>query len=423
MPFLANWTGPSYRHARARGFPLGAALIVAFPETPAGPVHLSLKPGSLTAALGRHRVDTWDAAGRWLGGIRDGRYYRRGLDHRMVGGLVGTRPARRVLREAADQVLARVQRETAALLDDLRTRAPASGTLPALREAAEHFLAFAATQGPAEHAADAARFEALYGGPVPAVPGELYRVIYLQSTRGCAWNRCSYCTLYANVPTSLRKGLAWAQHLDDVARYFGPALEMRRTAFLGDADAFLPPQAVLLDQLRAIPARFQVAAVDAFGAPDSVLRRQVGDLVELRSSGLRRVYLGLESGCIGLRETLSRREPLQDVRDAVQRLAEAGLSVGLTVLVGVGGRAWADRHLHDTIEVLRGMPLGIHDVVSLSPYRPFGGEEGAGERGGPAALPLDEAEGELDKFKRALDAVWPSGGPRAAPYDLDAFVC
>jgi hypothetical protein len=398
-------------------------LIVTFPDTTAGPVHLSLKPGSLTAALGRHRVDTWDAGGRWLGGIRDGRYYRRGLDHRMVAGLVGTRPARRIEREAADLVLARVQSETAALVEDLRTRVPASGTVVALRDAAERFLAFTATQGPAEHAADAARFEALYGGSVPAVPGELYRVVYLQSTRGCAWNRCSYCTLYANVPTSVRKGLAWLQHLDEVARYFGPALDMRRTAFLGDADAFLPPQEVLLDQLRAIPTRFQFAAVDAFGAPDSVLRRQVTDLIELRNSGLRRVYLGLESGCVDLRETLSRREPLRDVQSAVERLAEAGLSVGLTVLVGVGGSAWADRHLHDTTEVLRRMPLGVQDVVSLSPYRPFEGAEGAGDARSPDALPLDEAERELDKFKRALETVWPSGGPRAAPYDLDAFVC
>lgn len=49
-----------------------------------GPIRLSLRPGSSTLALGMNHVLWFDGAGRLITAYRDGRMYKRGLDHRVM---------------------------------------------------------------------------------------------------------------------------------------------------------------------------------------------------------------------------------------------------------------------------------------------------------------------------------------------------
>ena len=413
-------------------------MFVIFHASSGAPVRISVKPGTLTVALGADTVDTFDACGRWLGGVEAGRYWRRGLDHRVVGAGRGERPARLLGAGARDAVLDRVHRGVAQIAADLAAGrlAATPGTSPCDVAAIEQALTHAIAFDPASLAADAQRFCALYGGPIAAFPGELYRAVYLQTTRGCAWNRCSYCTLYAGQRASVLKGDTLDQHIAAVRAYFGPALQLRRTAFLGDADAFLPGAAGLLDQFAVLHRHFAVgsqvsgddrhplAAIDAFGAPDSVLRCTSAELGELARLGLRRVYLGLETGCEPLRLLLQRREPLTDLRGAVERLHASGLAVGLTVLAGVGGHAWQERHIHDTTRELRRLDLNERDIVSLSPLDADPHSAYAAWAAAEAAQPLAEGEvlAQIDTLKTALADGWSGGAPRCAPYDLAALI-
>lgn len=401
-------------------------------------VRVSVKQGSLTIATAAKTVDTFDACGRWLGGVDAGHYWRRGLDHRVIGAARGQRPAQLLAPQARQTLLIRVHDRVTHVAADLASGrlAPASGLDPRDFAAIHQCLATAVAFDPGALAADAQLFCDLYGGPISAFPGELYRALYLQTTRGCAWNRCSYCTLYHGRQANVRKGADLDHHISAVRRHFGPALALRRTAFLGDADAFLPGPAGLLSQFAVLHRHFALdatapldgrhplAAIDAFGAPDSVLRFSIADLRELARLGLRRVYLGLETGCDALRSQLRRREPLVDLRGAVEHLHAGGIAVGLTVLAGVGGRLWQERHLTETVRELRRLSLDRLDIVSLSPldadsrsaYVLWAQVEGI------EPLAAHEVDAQLGTLKSALAGGWRDSGPRVAPYDLAALI-
>ena len=60
-------------------------MLLSFPSPLfPGPIRLSLRPGSSTLALGMNQVLWFDGAGRLITAYRDGRMYKRGLDHRVM---------------------------------------------------------------------------------------------------------------------------------------------------------------------------------------------------------------------------------------------------------------------------------------------------------------------------------------------------
>jgi radical SAM superfamily enzyme YgiQ (UPF0313 family) len=86
----------------------------------------------------------------------------------------------------------------------------------------------------------------------------------------------------------------------------------------------------------------------------------------LAERGLKRVYIGLESGHDPLLEFVRKPGHAQDAIDTVQTIKAAGINVGLIVLIGLGGERFAAGHAADTVEVLNQMPLDKGDLLYFS---------------------------------------------------------
>ena len=82
--------------------------------------------------------------------------------------------------------------------------------------------------------------------------------------------------------------------------------------------------------------------------------------------GLKRVYIGLESGHDPLLEFVRKPGHAQDAIETVQTIKAAGINVGLIVMIGLGGDRFAAGHVADTIAVLNHMPLGEGDLIYFS---------------------------------------------------------
>jgi radical SAM superfamily enzyme YgiQ (UPF0313 family) len=144
------------------------------------------------------------------------------------------------------------------------------------------------------------------------------------------------------------------------------------------------------------------------------------ELRELREAGLRRVYLGLESGHGPLLSWLDKPGTPGDGLAAAERAREAGLEVGLIVLVGAGGRRFAEPHLRDTLDAIRSLELGRDDVVFLSPFVDVEGSRYAARAERDGVLPLTPAEvdAQTNAFRKAL-----KGRPhKVVLYDLRRWV-
>lgn len=410
-------------------------------ETGGGSNERSTAAGALdglVVRVGRWTVHLWtpdealhcaiDRTGRLLAGHARGLHLRVGLDTTVVVRPPGRlAPARRLARAEGDGVL----RGVAALLREaLGVVAAGRATLqvddPGLTPEAAREAALAVVARAAERAArpevERAAFERVYR-PIRVLPPDCAQALVVQLTEGCSYGRCTFCSLYAGVRFRIKPRGAFLEHVDEVARLFGEGAALRARVFLGDANALLAPVTSVLEALAVVRARFPEAArggVHAFVDAFTGRGRTIEELRALREAGLGRVTVGLESGHLPLLAWLRKPSTPEAVAGFVHRAKRAGLEVGVTVLVGAGGREFGAAHVQDTARVVRALGLGPRDLVFLSPLV----IDDDGEYARRAALagiePLDD--GALERQAEALrDAL--SGGPwRVTSYDLRRWV-
>ena len=244
----------------------------------------------------------------------------------------------------------------------------------------------------------------------------------MRLTEGCSWNSCTFCSLYRDVPFRVKAKEELARHLSALREYFGPSIALRRSVFLGDANALCVAQQRLLPLVelvaRSLPGRPLHAFVDAWTGS----RRTPSDWRTLGGLGLERVYVGLETGDPGLLHWLGKPGRPEDAVDLVGALKEAGLSAGVIVLLGAGGRRFDAAHVERTSEVLRQMGLRRPDLLYFSEYVV---EPGLGDAArapdSPDLQPLDAAA--CGRQRQALLAsLAPPADLRIATYALSEFV-
>lgn len=224
----------------------------------------------------------------------------------------------------------------------------------------------------------------------PIRPPSEARSLLLRISRNCPWNRCTFCPVYKGQTFSLRSVAevcrdidAVAAHLDflrrqsDVVGYGSPGMlqmlherlptEQRasfraaahwlsgdlQSVFLQDADGLIIGPAKLkaiLGHLRAtFPWPFRITA---YTRSKTVLRFGAEELVALRKAGLRRLHIGLESGCDEVLERVCKGATRDNHIRAGQRVKQAGIELSEYVMPGLGGRELSERHARDSASAL-----------------------------------------------------------------------
>ena len=195
----------------------------------------------------------------------------------------------------------------------------------------------------------------------------------LQATVGCSFNTCTFCDLYQQ-PFRVKTPDEFRQHIRQVRDYLGDSILLRqRSIFLGAANALAIPMPRLLPLLEIIQEEFapspenrRGSGWDAFLDAFTGTRKSVEDYRALAERGLKRVYIGLESGHDPLLEFVRKPGHARDAIETVQAIKAAGINVGLIVLIGLGGDRFAAGHAADTVEVLNQMPLDSGDLLYFS---------------------------------------------------------
>jgi hypothetical protein len=361
---------------------------------------------------------SFDRAGRLVRASWSGRSVRRGLDSRFVEkrktGRYAWSYARRELPAGERAALVETVREAVA---GVRASLPAGGA-----EAARARLDTVLTWSAERLEAERKRFAAVYG-PVPILPPDQYRALVVQVTEGCSYNRCAHCRFYRDRPFHAKTPAELAGHVAGVQRFFGQGLSLRRGVFLGDANALVLPPAWLhaaFDTLEAglgaAPLSAGVAAfIDAFtGAP-----RGADHFSALARRGLRRVYLGLESGSDAVLDFLEKPAAAADAATLVARLKAAGLAVGVIVMLGVGGLPYAARHVAETRALLAALPLAAGDLLYLSPLAADPDSLYRRKEQAAGISPVGDAEMERQYETLRLPA---RSGVKSALYDIRDFL-
>jgi len=394
------------------------------------PVTLSIKPNCLTVSLddpAQAEVYSYDLEGRLWTAFMNGRAYRRGLDGKIIVRWrdPGAARERRWLDlEQALAVEARVRQAVAGLYAALESgAAQLNGPLPPeARQALCDAIAF----DRARSQADAAHYHQVYK-PIGILPPDQYMAVVLQATEGCSFNTCTFCSFYRDRPFRIKTPDEFRQHAQDVRAFLGRGLSLRRTIFLGDANAIVVPTERLLRLLDVVHEVYDVerlGGIYAFLDGFSGEKKSAVDYARLRARGLRRVYIGLESGSPGLLRLLRKPGLPADAVAAVRALKTAGVAVGVIVLLGAGGQRWAAEHVRESTAVLNAMQLDLDDIVYFSELFPAPDAPYTQDaiQAGLQPLTPEEIAAQQAAIEAGLVFTAARGTPHISRYDIREFI-
>jgi hypothetical protein len=416
-------------------------------------VYLALSATELAVYFETNLALHYDLEARLVRVAETSQYWRRGLSHRVLysrkltaeegGGLERTP----LDEAAADSLVAQTQASMAAIHDELETgKVHIEHAKPSLEEATAHIrplLARAAKFDVAAARQDAERFAKIYGR-VAILPSDDYSALVLQATEGCGFGGCTFCELYTGVRFHTKTEAEFAQHVKEAIAYHGQTLRMRRNIFLGEANALNAPQRTVVDFFRELHRHFEFPGADQRHVPASWwlgsetrfeavhsfidvfsgTPRSALDWTELRRHGLRRVYIGMESGCDLLLEWMRKPVRAEAVRRTVLTLKEADINVGLIVLLGAGGQEFYRLHVTETLELLNHLPLGTGDFIYFSPLviYPGGPYADLAKKGGIHSMTLEQMKRQEAEIRSQLRFDQRRGRPYLAKYEVELFV-
>jgi len=127
-----------------------------------------------------------------------------------------------------------------------------------------------------------------------------------------------------------------------------------RHVFLQDANSVTLPTGDLVEILTFLKEKFpSVERVTSYGRSSTIAKKKsVEDLKELRSAGLTRLHVGLESGHDFLLAYVNKGVTAAQHIEAGQKVMESGIELSEYVVLGLGGRRWWREHATETAKVL-----------------------------------------------------------------------
>lgn len=393
-------------------------------------ITLSLKTNSLTLSR-ESKTDTavfsWDLTGRLWTAMMNSISYRRGLDGKVIAKWISPtqeRGRRWLSTEESQQLIGYAQSFASNILVDIQ-QMKAIIDPPANADLFAALMAAASFTWP-QSLNDAALYGQVYK-PVGILPPDQYMAVVLQAAEGCSFNTCTFCDFYKSRPFHIKTPHEFSNHALAVREYLGKGLSLRRTVFLGDANALVIPMKRLVPLLEITHSTFPVeklGGIYAFLDGFSGEKKTVSDYQTLAQMQLKRVYMGVETGSDELLRSLKKPGCTADAVQTVAALKQAGISVGVIFLLGVGGRKFAAQHVLETIRVINAMHLDLDDILYFSELVEHEGMEYTRSAYAHDYVPLNAAEraAQQEEITAALRFSDASGIPHISRYDIREFV-
>lgn len=171
----------------------------------------------------------------------------------------------------------------------------------------------------------------------------------LPVTIGCSHNKCTFCGTYLGVEFKIRHLEDIKQDIDEVAQNYSWSVQR---VFLENGDALICPQPILVEVLKHLNSRFPLERIGTYATPRSVLIKNVEELKELKSLGLKIAYLGVETGDEELLQKIRKGATYAQIVEAGRKLKQAGITISVTVILGLGGVEGTKTHALMTSRIL-----------------------------------------------------------------------
>ena len=187
----------------------------------------------------------------------------------------------------------------------------------------------------------------------------------LQCTVGCSHNGCSFCGMYKDKRYRERDIAEIREDIRMARDRYGDIEKV----FLCDGDPIAMPTATLLAILAELRDAFpSLRHVGAYVGPAGILKKSAGELSELRSAGLAKAYLGVETGDDRLLAEVNKGVNAGEMREAGRRVIDAGMNLSSMILLGLAGRGpRSAEHARATAEITNEMRPHYLAALTVTP--------------------------------------------------------
>ncbi len=184
--------------------------------------------------------------------------------------------------------------------------------------------------------------------PVFRPPSEAFSLI-IQLTIGCRHNACTFCGMYRGKKFRVKDWEEVKKDIDICAAQLGDVSRV----FLADGDALSAPTPLIQKTSEYLYRTFpSLERVSMYAGPLDILRKSVDELRDIRKSGVKLLYLGVESGNEDILKAVCKGVTAGEMTAAGIKARQAGFELSVTIINGLGGKDMWTEHAVDTARVL-----------------------------------------------------------------------
>ena len=190
---------------------------------------------------------------------------------------------------------------------------------------------------------------------------------FLPLTSGCSNNTCAFCGFYGS-KLQLRDVDEVKAEIDALSLFMRSLIRLPsvpnivyaiaqnwngKRIFLQDGDALVYPYARLTEVLRYINEKLHyVERIGTYATPQDILRRSRDQLGALKDLRLSIFYMGVESGDDEVLQKVGKGVDRSQMVEAGKKAKTAGITLSVTVILGLGGVEGSERHALETAKIL-----------------------------------------------------------------------
>lgn len=200
-----------------------------------------------------------------------------------------------------------------------------------------------------------------YTGTVFRPPFEADSLL-LQVTVGCSHNKCTFCTMYSDVPFQ-------TESLEQIEKDLLEAREIYssiKRIFLVNADAFV----LSASKLKAIAEKIneiipEVETIAMYASVNNIKGKTDEELKELRALKINDLNIGIESGSPDILKSLNKGFTVEEAKTQLSRLTKASIDYSVNIIIGAGGRTKSLTHVIDSSALLNELSPSLIFVATL----------------------------------------------------------
>jgi coproporphyrinogen III oxidase-like Fe-S oxidoreductase len=171
--------------------------------------------------------------------------------------------------------------------------------------------------------------------------------------------------MYKQIKFEKRSVEAVKRDIDTAKEYTGGKVD---TMFIGDSDSLVIKTEEMCHILDCLHGTFpSLTRVTTYARALTLKRKSIGSLEKIRSAGLTRLHIGLETGSAQLLARIKKGAGPDTMIRGCAKARNAGFEVSLYVLVGIGGESSWEEHALETAKVLNEINPDFIRVRTLTP--------------------------------------------------------